>query len=148
MPELTKSGLLPTSGTGVRTYTMDAVCSSAMSPACLGSTLSSRLPISSVEFSPHRTRLRRSVGIAVIAGRVVVSQLAIEPRALGQRHQILKLILILPVELPLPDPEQNADFAGGQGGGQLGFLGEVVSVRRRRRRHRHRRAESNDPRTL
>ena len=73
--------------------------------------------------------LRRRVGIAVIARRIVVGQFAIEPRALGQRHQILKQILILPVELPLPDPQQNADFAGGQGGGQLGFLAEVVCVR-------------------
>ena len=120
---------------------MEAVCSRAISPACLGSTLSSRLPISSVEFSPHRTRLRRGVGIAVIAGGVVVGQFAIEPRAFGQGHQILKQILVLPVELPLADPEQDADFAVGQGGGELGFLAEVVRVRRRRRRRRHRQAD-------
>ena len=78
-------------------------------------------------FTPSHS-LRRSIWITVIAGRVVVGQFAIESRVLGQGHQILKQILILPVEIPLPDPEQNADLAAGQGGGQLGFFGEVVRV--------------------
>ena len=34
----------------------------------------------------------------------------------------------LPVEIPVLDPEEDADFAGGEGGGHAGTAGEVVGV--------------------
>ena len=74
-----------------------------------------------------------------IFGGVVVGDPHVQPRPFRQRDGLLELILILPGEIPIVDPEQLFGLAIWQRHRQMHLFGQVVGVRANAERfHVHR----------
>jgi len=56
-------------------------------------------------FAPTYALWRRA-GVVRIFGRIVIRNPRMQPRSFRQRNRILELILILPGEVPVVDPQQ------------------------------------------
>ena len=78
-------------------------------------------------FAEHRPA-RWVVRIARVAGRVVVGDRHVDARALWQRERLLVEVAVLPVEVPVLDPEQRARRPVGQRRHRLHLPREVVRV--------------------
>src|SRR5947208_11874171 len=66
--------------------------------------------------------------VARIFGRVVVSDLDVDASAFWKWNGVLVLILVLPTEIPVLDPEKPLLAPTGKRGDHLHVLGEIMRV--------------------
>ena len=116
--------------------------SSALLTACA---ISVTLPISSKDCSPHQTCLGGLRGLRGLAAELSYTSFTSIRVPLGRRAGDLIVVAVLPVEVPVLDPQQGLHGAVRQSRGRLHLLAQIVGVAAHRERCRRPPAASRNP---